>query len=75
MTTKQVISRIADAWCIFTHSSPMWPSHGYYRCGVCLRLHAVPWEARRADLLHQIERPIFTQSRGSLTEPLATSCD
>lgn len=44
--TKTFWSRIGELWCTLMHPAPMWPSHGYYRCAVCLRTHPVPWEAK-----------------------------
>ena len=35
---------VAEFWCKTMHSSPMWPSHGHYRCRTCGREYAVPWE-------------------------------
>ena len=41
-----MIERLLTAWCRHTHHNPMWPAHGKYRCGKCLRQHPVPWEMR-----------------------------
>ena len=35
---------LGDWWCNLTHSSPMWPIHGKYECGICGRHYPVPWE-------------------------------
>ena len=37
------VNRIGGLWCEFMHAAPMWPIHGHYECGVCGRLHPVPW--------------------------------
>lgn len=41
---KTLWARLGQLWCTVAHDAVMWPMHGYYRCGVCLRLHPVPWE-------------------------------
>ena len=42
---KTFLSYIAELWCKSVHASPMWPSHGHYRCRTCNREYPVPWEA------------------------------
>jgi hypothetical protein len=41
---KQLTEYLSRMWCRMAHPEPMWPVNGYYRCPVCLRIHAVPWE-------------------------------
>ena len=36
--------RIADLWCKWMHTAPMWPAHGQYECRICGRHHRVCWE-------------------------------
>jgi hypothetical protein len=31
------IDRIEELWCVAMHDRAMWPIHGKYRCGTCLR--------------------------------------
>ena len=42
------MDRLGDLWCTFMHASPMWPIHGKYECGICGRVHPVPWEEQAA---------------------------
>ena len=35
--------RIGRLWCTLMHSAPLWPSHGYYRCSICMRKYPVLW--------------------------------
>ena len=42
---KDLMNRIETIWCEQMHSSVMWPIHGKYRCGSCLREYSVPFEA------------------------------
>jgi hypothetical protein len=42
-------SRLQILWCKLTHAAPMWPTHGYYRCPVCLRKYPVPWGGREGS--------------------------
>lgn len=34
---RNVIERIEQLWCENMHTATMWPIHGKYRCGTCLR--------------------------------------
>jgi UDP-glucose 4-epimerase len=55
---RNVIERIEQLWCENMHTETMWPIHGKYRCGTCLReyvafddvaeLHAAPPDFIRA---------------------------
>jgi hypothetical protein len=38
------LSKAGDLWCDLMHTSPRWPIHGHYECGVCGRRFPVPWE-------------------------------
>ena len=40
--------RIAEFWCRMMHPSPLWPSHGHYRCRTCWREY--PVAGRSADI-------------------------
>lgn len=42
-----VWERMASAWCRRFHDSLLWPSHGYYECAKCHRMHRVSWETGR----------------------------
>ena len=46
---RDLINRIETIWCEHMHTTVMWPIHGKYRCGTCMREYAVGFEA--------IERP------------------
>ncbi len=50
--------RIGEFWCKMMHPSPMWPSHGHYRCRTCGRKFTVPWEfdLRERPPQHRNER-------------------
>lgn len=37
-------NRASIRWCRMFHPEPLWPVHGQYRCPVCLRSYAVPWQ-------------------------------
>ena len=41
---KDLMNRIETIWCEQMHSTVMWPIHGKYRCGSCMREYAVPFE-------------------------------
>jgi hypothetical protein len=42
---KGHLDKLGDLWCIVMHTSPMWPIHGQYECGVCGRHFPVPWDS------------------------------
>ena len=42
---RDLMNRIETIWCEQMHSNVMWPIHGKYRCGKCMREYAVPFEA------------------------------
>jgi hypothetical protein len=42
---RALIDRIEQAWCENMHTSTMWPIHGKYRCGTCLREYHVAFES------------------------------
>jgi hypothetical protein len=37
------LDKLATAWCLLMHDSPMWPVHGEYECRSCGRHYPVPW--------------------------------
>ena len=39
-----MIEKLLAAWCRHMHQGAMWPMHGKYICGQCLRQHPVLWE-------------------------------
>ena len=41
---RNVIERIEQIWCENMHTSTMWPIHGKYRCGTCLREYRVAFD-------------------------------
>ena len=42
---RDLMNRIETLWCEQMHTAVMWPIHGKYRCGTCLREYAVGFEA------------------------------
>lgn len=74
--------RIADLWCRFMHTEPMWPSHGWYECRKCGRRHRVCWEEsslpsrmslwHRPTVLRQHINLAFKTSTGVLGASLQT---
>ena len=42
---RDLMNRIETAWCEQMHTAVMWPIHGKYRCGTCMREYAVAFEA------------------------------
>jgi hypothetical protein len=40
---RDLINRIETLWCEQMHSTVMWPIHGKYRCGSCMREYTVPF--------------------------------
>ena len=53
---KDLMNRIETIWCEQMHSTVMWPIHGKYRCGKCMREYAVPFEAVETIGLHAVPR-------------------
>jgi hypothetical protein len=41
-------NKIGNLWCELMHTSPMWPIHGQYECGVCGRHYPVPWDSAKS---------------------------
>ena len=41
---RDLMNRIETLWCEHMHSAVMWPIHGKYRCGECLREYVVGFE-------------------------------
>jgi hypothetical protein len=42
---RDLMNRIETLWCEQMHSTVMWPIHGKYRCGTCMREYSVEFEA------------------------------
>jgi len=56
---KDLMNRIETIWCEQMHSTVMWPIHGKYRCGSCMREYAVPFEAVELPLTeHRASSPV-----------------
>ena len=45
---RNLRNRLEQLWCEHMHASTMWPIHGKYRCGTCLREYPVEFE-RQSD--------------------------
>jgi hypothetical protein len=43
---SNLIDRIETFWCRHMHDATMWPIHGRYRCGTCLREYPVAFEGQ-----------------------------
>jgi len=41
---RDLMNRIETLWCEQMHTSVMWPIHGKYRCGTCMREYSVEFE-------------------------------
>jgi hypothetical protein len=41
---RDLMNRMETLWCEHMHTSVMWPIHGKYRCGDCMREYAVQFE-------------------------------
>jgi hypothetical protein len=41
---RDLMNRIETLWCEQMHTDVMWPIHGKYRCGKCMREYAVGFE-------------------------------
>ena len=52
--------RIGRLWCEAMHSHTMWPIHGKYRCGDCLREYAVPFEQTPRPLRNTRSLPVVS---------------
>jgi hypothetical protein len=48
---RDLMNQIETIWCEQMHTAVMWPIHGKYRCGTCLREYTVEFEA--------LERPVI----------------
>ena len=48
---RDLLARLGELWCIYVHQSAMWPMNGKYRCAICLREYAVPFETRPAPVI------------------------
>ncbi len=47
---RELRERIERLWCAHMHTATMWPIHGKYRCGTCLREYEVAFEAPESEL-------------------------
>jgi len=51
---RDLMNRIETLWCEQMHTSVMWPIHGKYRCGTCMREYAVEFETiERTQIEHR----------------------
>jgi hypothetical protein len=41
---RQLVERIAEAWCRNMHDGVMWPYRGHYQCRKCFREYPVEFE-------------------------------
>jgi len=59
---RDLMNRIETAWCEQMHTAVMWPIHGKYRCGTCMREYAVasrPWSGGKQGNRQQCRwRPV-----------------
>jgi len=60
-----LIEQVEKLWCETMHSRTMWPIHGKYRCGECLREYEVAFEQLedRAVVASSAVRPSFQTAR------------
>ena len=61
---RNVIERIEQLWCENMHTETMWPIHGKYRCGKCLREYAAFDEV---DPLHTVPSDFARNARQSVS--------
>jgi len=54
---KSFWCRAGRLWCSFMHAAPMWPSRGYYRCSICLRIFPVLWLLNKGSSVEQRSAP------------------
>lgn len=71
-----MLERFANWWCRNFHNSPMWPSHGYYRCSRCFRMHPVFWAVETAPEPSQMisRRASILSTQSSLERPVPSNC-
>jgi hypothetical protein len=56
---RDLMNQIETLWCEQMHTAVMWPIHGKYRCGTCMREYAVGFETvERPPLEHRGSAPI-----------------
>jgi hypothetical protein len=56
---RDLMNRIETLWCEQMHSTVMWPIHGKYRCGTCMREYTVEFEGiERMPIEHRAAQPI-----------------
>jgi len=58
--------KIMAAWCRKMHDQAMWPMHGRYICGKCLREHRVAWEGYTAVPVPDSQRPAASTASASM---------
>jgi hypothetical protein len=69
-SVRALWNRVAIEWCRMFHPEPYWPVHGHYRCRVCLRHYAVPWQEDDAFARRELARTDSSDGRrGSLDLP------
>jgi hypothetical protein len=60
---RNLIERIEQLWCENMHTETMWPIHGKYLCGTCLREYRVAFDddaeapSRGDELLSNLRLP------------------
>ena len=62
---RNVIERIEQLWCENMHTQTMWPIHGKYRCGTCLREYRVAFDEVEAP--HAAPQHFIGAGRQSVT--------
>ena len=62
---RNLIERIEQLWCENMHTKTMWPIHGKYRCGTCLREYHVAFDD--VEMLHTAPRDFIRVGRQSVT--------
>ena len=72
---SNAIDRLETLWCRYMHNATMWPIHGRYRCGTCLRDYPVPFETRteRGFYRSRSERTIRTPNTEGVDLPFDAS--
>jgi hypothetical protein len=70
----EISRRIAEFWCRMMHRSPLWPSHGHYRCRTCWREYPVPWQVDlRTSLSPRETARLFANSSSPMGDAIAPS--
>ena len=55
MPEPTLLTKLGEAWCIAMHTSPTWPIHGHYHCGVCGREYPVLWEQSSPASMNSVQ--------------------